>query len=565
MPWVGLLFLLLPGLVTYPAQAQTTGCRAPFSAGYRLVQVPNGPKTAVWYPTSDREGTVRYSAELSSSLAMNGAVAVCERFPVLVFSHGLGGCGTQSVFITEQLARNGFIVAAPDHQDAGCSVDGSGTPKLVGPEASFFQPERWTDKTHDDRKDDVNRVLEWVLRGQDFSARADPERIGMVGHSLGGYTALGLAGAWTSWKDPRFKAMVLLSPYLLPFLVQNRLAEIDVPLMYQGAQLDLGVTPFVNSDKGAYNLAQPPRFFMELKGGNHFEWTVALCGGLSTVEQCLALKPNARLIVSYALEFLNRYLRQDLGALARLDPSGVAGYRRTLPLTSVLSASFDPSAGVAPESIVAGFGEAMTASTTANAQAALPATLGNLSVAIRDSLGATHRGLLFLASPNQVNYYLPRPVALGEATVTINAGFEPVAMGKIKVGRIAPSIFTADASGKGVAAAQVLRVPAAGERSLELIFDPRTLQAVPIELGPESESLYLALYGTGLRAWSESATATIGGFPVVVFGPVAHSIYPGLDQVNIGPIPRQLAGRSNIEVSVVLDGRRINPVTMSLR
>lgn len=564
MKWAGMVvFLLLPGLL--PEVRAQSSCRAPYNAGYRLVQLPNGPKMAVWYPTADREGSVRYSADLSGSMAMNGAVAVCERFPAVVFSHGLGGCGTQSVFITEQLARQGYVVAAPDHRDAGCSVDGTGTPKLVGPEASFFQPERWTDATHDDRKDDVNRVLEWLLRGQEFGARVDADRIGMVGHSLGGYTALGLAGAWQSWKDGRIKAMVLLSPYLLPFLSQNRLNDITIPLMYQGAQFDIAVTPFVNSDKGAYNLAQPPRFFMELKGGSHFEWTVALCGGTSTVDQCLALKPNARLIVSYAVEFLNRYLKQDVAALTRLDPSGVAGFRRTLPLTSVLSASFDPAEGVAPESIVAGFGEVMTPSTTANTLSALPATLGNLSVSIKDSQGANHRGLLFLSSPGQVNYFLPRAVALGEATVTINAGFEPVAMGKIRVGRIAPSIFTANASGKGVAAAQVLRVPAVGERSLELIFDPRTLQAVPVELGPESEALYLALYGTGLRGWSESATATIGGMSVTVFGPVAHSIYPGLDQVNIGPIPRQLSGRSDIPVSVVLDGRPANPVTISVR
>lgn len=558
------LFLVI--LAARPAWSQTaSSCPATHNVGYRIVQVSGGPKMALWYPTPDREGTLAYSADLSGSVARNAQVSGCERFPVIVFSHGLGGCGTQSVFLTEQLARSGYIVAAPDHRDAGCSVDGTGTLKLVPPEESFFQPEQWTDSTHVNRREDVQAILAWLQQSPDFSARVDSSRAAMVGHSLGGYTALGLAGAWPSWKDARFKAMVLLSPYLLPFLSKNRLGDISVPLMYQGAQFDLGVTPFVAAPTGAYYQAQPPRFFMELRGGSHFEWTVALCGGTSTVEQCLALKPNARLIVAYALEFLNRYVRGDAAALARLNSSGTATYKRTLPLASVLSASFDAEAGVSPESIVSAFSEGMNNAVVANAESRLPATLGNLSVTVKDSQNATHRGLLFLASPNQVNFFLPAGVAVGDAVVTINSGLEPVASGTVRVNRIAPSIYTADASGRGVAAAQALRVPAQGERTLDLVFDPRTLRATPIDLGPPSDAIYLALYGTGLRGWRESATATIGGLPVTVFGPVAHSVYAGLDQVNIGPIPRQLAGRAGVEVSVMLDGRRTNTVTVSIR
>lgn len=561
-----LLAVLFVTTLALPALAQpVSGCPATHNVGYRVVQVPDGPKMAVWYPATDREESVRYSAELSGSVAVNGQISGCERFPVVVFSHGLTGCGTQSVFLTEQLARSGYVVAAPDHRDAGCSVDGTGTLKLVPPEESFFQPEQWTENTYLDRRADVQVVLDWLQRNSGFSSRIDLSRLAMVGHSLGGYTALGLAGAWPSWKDNRFKAMVLLSPYVLPYLAKNRLGDVDIPLMYQGAQFDLGVTPFVAAPTGAYYQAQPPRFFMELRGGSHFEWTVALCGGTSTVEQCLALKPNARLIVSYAQEFLNRYLRGDTAALARLNPAGTATYKRTLLLNSVPSASFDAEAGVSPESIVTGFSEAMTTSVVANTQSTLPAQLGNLSVTVKDRQGTTHRGLMFLSSPNQVNFFLPSGVAPGEATVTINAGLEPVASGKVQVNRIAPSLYTADASGRGVAAAQSLRVPAEGERTLDLVFDPNTLQAVPIDLGPPSDAIYLALFGTGLRAWRETATATIGGLPVTVFGPVAHPSQAGLDQVNVGPVPRQLAGKADVEVVVTVDGRRANPVTVSIR
>src|SRR5437773_2068602 len=41
-------------------------------------------------------------------------------FPVILFSHGFGGCNTQSTFLMEALAHAGYLVLAPNHQDARC-------------------------------------------------------------------------------------------------------------------------------------------------------------------------------------------------------------------------------------------------------------------------------------------------------------------------------------------------------------------------------------------------------------------------------------------------------------
>ena len=43
-----------------------------------------------------------------------------KQWPLILFSHGLDGCGAQSKFLTEALAAHGYIVAAPDHADATC-------------------------------------------------------------------------------------------------------------------------------------------------------------------------------------------------------------------------------------------------------------------------------------------------------------------------------------------------------------------------------------------------------------------------------------------------------------
>src|SRR5436853_1758628 len=60
-----------------------------------------------------------------------------ERHPIIVFSHGFGGCATQSRFLTEALAERGYWVFAPNHKDAGCGQR-SGTSQ---PDKPFGQPD----------------------------------------------------------------------------------------------------------------------------------------------------------------------------------------------------------------------------------------------------------------------------------------------------------------------------------------------------------------------------------------------------------------------------------------
>ncbi len=55
-----------------------------------------------------------------------------DGYPVILFSHGFTGCGTQSVFLTEALAQDGYFVLAPNHRDAGC---GGG----LGHEGALFE------------------------------------------------------------------------------------------------------------------------------------------------------------------------------------------------------------------------------------------------------------------------------------------------------------------------------------------------------------------------------------------------------------------------------------------
>jgi len=214
--------------------------------------------------------------------------------------------------LTEGLAAAGYFVLAPDHFDAACGTSiGHQVPlfaKLATTrsEAPFRDPDAWSEATYRNRGDDVEAVLNAVLKDKSFEGiPVDPSRIGLAGHSLGGYTVLALAGAWPSWKDPRIKAVLAVSPYCSPFLKKGNLEHLGVPVMYQGGTLDIGVTPYVRRHGGGYDLTSDPKYYIEFSGAGHFAWT-----NLNKSYQAV--------IDSYALAFFNTYLKGTPGAFAHL-------------------------------------------------------------------------------------------------------------------------------------------------------------------------------------------------------------------------------------------------------
>ncbi len=253
---------------------------------------------------SDRAATVWHPAGLSD----------CGRLPLVVFSHGDHGCSTQSLFFTEALARRGYIVVAPNHLDAHC--DGDAQPPSPS-EQSFAKPENWTPDTYSSRRDDLRSVLDFVLANPTLAPHVDVARIGGAGHSLGGYSMMAMAGAWPSWTDARYRAILLFSPYSTPFLTQGTVGQIRIPVMYQGGQLDIGITPYVSKPGGVYDSSNPTKYFVEFYGAGHLAWTNAS-----------AQDRSAKQINDYGIAFLDEYLKGEPQRLlnAKRQPQ-VADYR----------------------------------------------------------------------------------------------------------------------------------------------------------------------------------------------------------------------------------------------
>ncbi|MFN0165278.1 MAG: alpha/beta hydrolase family protein [Bryobacteraceae bacterium] len=296
-------------------------CPETFEVGYQVVTYGSAI-TSVWYPTATPETPYEYGPGVVGSVALDAPPVSCGKSPLVVFSHGYTGCSVQSVFITEQLARRGYVVAAPNHADASC-----GTRVPPPPQAPIGQPRQWSDQTYLDRRADIEAVLAGILASPDFAPVTDPERIGGIGHSLGGYTLGAMAGAWPSWTDVRIKAVLLLSPYVQPFQVKKTLSGIRVPVMYQGGTLDLGITPFLAAPGGAYDRTPAPKFFAELHAATHFAWTDMLCAKAGSVANCLNSVLNAQLIDAYGFAFLDYYLKQEPKPLLWGNGPGLAEYR----------------------------------------------------------------------------------------------------------------------------------------------------------------------------------------------------------------------------------------------
>src|SRR5262245_20862868 len=129
-----------------PVTAVGAACQLPFNVAFKVARV-GGMNVGVWYPTTADEADVEYAKNVKGRARKDGPIESCARFPLVAFSHGFLGCGTQIVYLTEELARRGYIVAAPDHKDAQCSVTGKGSSHWASTEQSFFEPNKWDDRT----------------------------------------------------------------------------------------------------------------------------------------------------------------------------------------------------------------------------------------------------------------------------------------------------------------------------------------------------------------------------------------------------------------------------------
>jgi len=233
----------------------------------------------VWYPVDaeDRQESPLTSYPLAAGIGLESTIAV-DDLPVsgrqnqvlLVFSHGYGGINTASVVLMETLASHGFIVIAPEHTGNSQASN----------EDTF-------DEAAAKRVPDVSFLIDTMIdrsrdQGDIFYKRINENRAGVVGHSFGGMTSVGMAAGWAGADpDPRVEAIVPISAVFKAELQSDertgpnagftaqQLESITVPAMLIGGTEDINV--FIENNNIAFSQMtnSPDVYQVDIIGANH--------------------------------------------------------------------------------------------------------------------------------------------------------------------------------------------------------------------------------------------------------------------------------------------------------
>jgi fermentation-respiration switch protein FrsA (DUF1100 family) len=142
---------------------------------------------------------------------------VPAKFPVIIFSHGLGGSRDGYAYLGEHWASCGYIVVYPQHHGSDKDVMHGFRPLKALREAAA-NPANAIDRPLDisfviDRLTALNTDASFPLHGE-----LDLAQLGVAGHSFGAFTTMAIAGAHfpvlgneRTYADPRVKAAIAMS------------------------------------------------------------------------------------------------------------------------------------------------------------------------------------------------------------------------------------------------------------------------------------------------------------------------------------------------------------------
>ncbi|NOJ07912.1 alpha/beta hydrolase family protein [Vibrio splendidus] len=178
MKWTHLLFAILLSICTSALAS---------SVGFTQITLPNtsnNPErplnTAIWYPTLDDSDTVLIgdNPAFIGTKVIKGAKLQQGKFPVVLLSHGYRGNWRNQNWLATELAHRGYIVAAANH------------PGTTTYNQSPQQAAKWWERPRD-----ITRILNHLLTEAQWKHAINTDHISAIGHSLGGWTVMQLAGA----------------------------------------------------------------------------------------------------------------------------------------------------------------------------------------------------------------------------------------------------------------------------------------------------------------------------------------------------------------------------------
>ena len=272
--------------------------------------------------------------------------------PIVVISHGLGSNRYSYQYLAEHLAGHGFAVIVPEHQGSNAERIQAlltGRADQVAESAEFIN-----------RTQDIQLILDNLTQqaqtNPELIGRLDFERIGVIGQSFGGYTALALGGATLNFdhlasvcpsieeietgrdrslnlslllqcraldlaatqtdplplslKDERIDAIIAINPIGSAIFGPDGIDDIEIPVMMMTGSADI-VAPILREQVYPFSWLQTlEKFLVTMHGGTHFSTIGMTADDIPIPEPILGPSPETaqRYVEAISLAFFHTHL-----------------------------------------------------------------------------------------------------------------------------------------------------------------------------------------------------------------------------------------------------------------
>lgn len=272
--------------------------------------------------------------------------------PIVVISHGLGSNRYSYQYLARHLASAGFAVIVPEHQGSNAEHIQA---LLTGEADAVAESAEFINRTRD-----IQLILDGLTEQANTTpqlmGRLDFERIGIVGQSFGGYTALALGGATLNFdhlaslcpsreeienggdrslnlslllqcraldlaatqtdslelslRDDRIDAVIAINPIGSAIFGPEGMADIDIPVMMMTGSADI-VAPTLWEQVYPFSWLQTPeKFLVTMHQGTHFSTIGVTDEDIPLPEAILGPVPQVaqRYVQATSLTFFQTYL-----------------------------------------------------------------------------------------------------------------------------------------------------------------------------------------------------------------------------------------------------------------
>jgi predicted dienelactone hydrolase len=274
--------------------------------------------------------------------------------PVVVISHGLGSDRISYEYLAKHLASYGFAVAVPEHPGSNAQQIQD---LVTGRASEVAEPAEFVNRPLD-IKDLLDYLTQLSTTNPAYRGQLDLQRVGVIGQSFGGYTALTLAGAeinfaqldkdcklenetWNlslllqcrarsldrnqyNFGDPRVKAAIAINPIVSSILGETNLSKIQIPVMVIAGTADTVAPALLEQIQPFTWLTSPNKYLVLMNNGTHFS-TIDQSPQSVFLPPAQAIGPEPALARRYlnglSLAFMESYLNNKSKFRPYLEPN----------------------------------------------------------------------------------------------------------------------------------------------------------------------------------------------------------------------------------------------------